>query len=201
MIKDPLDYFRQWIPQRSKQLQQLETEAKTEQIPIIGPVVGQLLYLMARLHNARRIIELGTAIGYSTLYLAQACRHTGGKVFSYDLSPELVKRAKISMVEAGFEDVVQISCEEALKAMKQLEHPVDMIFMDIDKEYYLDALPICAKVLKPGGLLFVDNTGFKDTDSFNKAIYEDSLWDSVNLWCYLPSHSPEHDGLCLAIKQ
>lgn len=201
MVQDPLAYFGQWIPGRSDLMQSLEKEAEAEQIPIVGPVVGQLLYLMARLQGARTIIELGTAIGYSTLFLATACRQTGGTVLSYDLSPGLVERARTNIGKAGYGDQVQLHCENGIEAMERLSAPVDMIFLDVDKQYYIDALPQCKRLLRSGGLLFADNTGFRDADRFNRAIHADDAWESVNLWCYLPGHSGEHDGLCLALKK
>lgn len=201
MLTDPENYFSQWIPKRSQLMQTLEQEAQAEQIPIIGPLVGQLLFIVARLHGARHIVELGTAIGYSTLFLARACAQTGGKVYSYDVSPELVERAKINIQRAGFDRITQIYCGDGLAALQQRTDPIDMIFMDIDKEDYIRALPDCTRTLRPGGILFADNTGFKDALNFNKAIHESAQWESINLWCYLPLHSPEHDGLCLALKK
>lgn len=201
MLTNPEGYFSQWIPERSQLMRTLEQEAQTEQIPIIGPLVGQLLYILARMHNAKHIVELGTAIGYSTLFLAKACIHNNGKVCSYDISPELVQRAKINIRSAGLDRVTQIYCEDGLAALKQRTDPVDMIFIDIDKEDYVRALPDCTRILRSGGLLFADNTGFKDALSFNQAIHESKQWESINLWCFLPLHSPEHDGLCLALKK
>jgi predicted O-methyltransferase YrrM len=88
----------------------------------------------------------------------------------------------------------------ALQALQVMQAPLDMIFMDVEKEDYLKALPACERLLTPGGLLFVDNTGFKDAHNFNQAIFQSNKWEAVNLWGFLPGHSPEHDGLCLALR-
>ncbi len=72
--------------------------------------------------------------------------------------------------------------------------------MDIDKEGYLPALEGCHRLLRLGGLLVVDNTGFQGAADFNQALLTDRRWRSVNLLTFLPQHSPEKDGLALAIK-
>lgn len=200
MVEKPLAYFQQWIPARSELISRLEKEAAEERIPIVGPVVGQLLYLLARLHRAEIIVELGTATGYSTIFLGRACLHTKGHVISYEAAPELALRARANIAQAGLDHVVEVRCEDALAALKNREGPVDMIFMDIEKEDYLRALPACGGLLRPGGLLFADNTGFRDAHPFNQAIHSDPAWELVNIWSYLPGHSPDHDGICIALK-
>jgi len=201
MIDKPLEYFSQWIPKRSDLLKTLEAEAQGEQIPIVGPVVGQWLYLMARLHKAQRIIELGTATGYSTIHMALACRQTGGRITTFEINADLAGRARTNIAEAGLDQWVEVRDENGLQAMYVMNEPADMVFMDIEKEDYVNALPACNRLLCSGGLLIADNTGFKDAHAFNRAIHEDPTWESVNIWSFLPGHSPEHDGLCFALKR
>jgi predicted O-methyltransferase YrrM len=87
-----------------------------------------------------------------------------------------------------------------MEVLAAMDGQVDMIFMDIDKADYVRMLPDCNRLLTPGGLLVADNTGFKDADAFNRAIHADPRWEIVNLWAFLPGHSPEHDGICIAVK-
>lgn len=201
MIDAPLEYFSRWMPSRSDLMKALEAEARKEQIPIIGPVVGQLLYILTRIHRPKTILELGTATGYSTILLARACRDTGGRVISFEIEPELIRRAQANLSRAGLSHLVEIRGENALTALAQLPPPVDMIFMDIEKEDYVRALPDCTRLTGPGGVLVADNTGFKDAHRFNQAIHEDSAWEAVNIWSFLPGHSPEHDGICVALRR
>jgi len=200
MMDEPLDYFQRWVPPRSDIFHQLEEEARNEQIPIVGPVVGKLLYVLARLHNAQLIVELGTATGYSTLYLAQACRRTGGRIISWEANAALARRAQANIAGEGLAHVVEVRCQDALEALKTMDGSVDMIFMDIEKKDYVRALPSCARLMNSGGLLVADNTGFKDAHPFNQAIFDSTDWEALHLWSYLPGHSPQHDGLCLALK-
>ncbi|MDA8139825.1 MAG: O-methyltransferase [Desulfobacteraceae bacterium] len=201
MVENPLNYFRQWVPSRSTLLGELEAEAKTEQIPIIGPVVGQLLYLLARIRKPKLILELGTAIGYSTIYLAKACQSTNGRIISFEISPALIDRARVNLSKAGLDHLVEVRGENALEALARMQAPAEMIFMDIEKADYIRALPHCSRLLISGGLLVADNTGFKDAHPFNQSIYSSEDWEIVNLWSFLPEHSPEHDGLCIALRK
>ena len=84
--------------------------------------------------------------------------------------------------------------------MARTTNQADMVFMDIEKEDYLGMLPHCTRIVRPGGLLLADNVGFADADPFNRALYESPSWRSVSLYAFLPEHSPEMDGLCMAAR-
>lgn len=200
MIENPLDYFRRWTPDRLELFERLEREAQREDIPIVGPVVGQLLYILASITRSDRILELGTATGYSTIFLASAIRRHKGHVLSLEMDATMAQRARDNIKEAGLVDFVEIRCDDALSAIEHMDSPVNMIFLDIEKEDYFRVLPACERLLPSGGLMVADNTGFKDADRFNHAVHENPLWSSINLWCFLPGHSPDHDGICIALK-
>ena len=201
MVDHPQAYFRQWLPPRSDLLGKLENEALDQEIPIVGPVLGQMLYLLVRLLGPGcRILELGTATGYSAIYLGEGCREKGGRVISLEQNPRLARRARGNIDQAGLAEVIEVRCVDALEALSELKGPLDMIFMDIEKIDYVRALPACRRLLRSNGLLIADNTGFAEADSFNRAIWGDEAWRSVNLWAFLPGHSPENDGFCVALK-
>ena len=200
MIPDPELYFRQRMPRRSTLLKTMEEEARQGDIPIVGPVVGELLYILARSTGAARILELGTATGYSAIYLAQACSETGGRLTALEWEASLARRAKENLEEAGLSKWVEIRCVNAIEEMARAQDPVDVVFMDIEKEDYLAMLPHCTRIVRPGGLLVADNVGFADADPFNRALSESPSWRSVSLYAFLPEHSPEKDGLCMAVR-
>ena len=200
MIEDLEGYFRGLAPLRDDLLLALEQEAREEGIPIVGPVVGQWLMILVRAVGARQVLELGTANGYSAVYLARACRETGGNLLTLEWDPKMAERARANLVRAGLEGISEVRNGDAIERMAGLAGPFDLIFMDIDKEHYLPALPHCRRLLKPGGLLAVDNTGFRGAADFNRAVFNDDRWLSVNLLCFLPDHSPEQDGLLLALR-
>ncbi|MBM4287389.1 MAG: methyltransferase domain-containing protein [Deltaproteobacteria bacterium] len=200
MINDLENYFSGLVPWRSELLRKLEAEARQERIPIVGPVVGELLFILARAMNARRILELGTATGYSAIYLAQAVAPGLGRVITLEVDPAMAQRARDNIAAAGLSAQVEVQVGDALALMDGMAEPFDFIFMDIDKEGYLPALTRCHRLLRPGGLLLVDNTGFQGASDFNRELAQDPGWRWVNLLARLPQHSPELDGLALAVK-
>ncbi len=201
MVEDPNAYFGQWIPRRTGLLMALESEAQQQSIPIVGPVVGKLLYLLAKLQGARHIVELGTATGYSAIFLGDACRSNNGRLTTFEFEPDMAARAARNIETAGLTQWVKVQCQDAFEGLSAIDSSIDMIFMDIEKEDYHRTLPQCKDKLRENGLLVADNTGFKDAHGFNQAIFEDSDWESVNLWTFLPGHSPENDGLCIALRR
>jgi predicted O-methyltransferase YrrM len=200
MIPNLEEYFREFVPTRDATLLALEEEARQQEIPIIGPVVGELLYVLALASQARQILELGTATGYSAIYLARACEVSEGRVVTLERDESMARRAKANFQEAGVEHRIEIIVGDALQEMAKMSGPFDFIFMDIDKENYFHALPYCQKLLRSGGLLVADNVGFEGADSFNQAVADHPEWRTVHLLCLLPLHSPEQDGLCLALR-
>jgi predicted O-methyltransferase YrrM len=206
MMPDLERYFGELVPPRDALLLELEREARAEGIPIIGPVVGELLSMLVCFSRARRVLELGTATGYSAIYLARACEVTGGRLITVEWDGAMAERARANLAKAGLRDRVEVRVGDALRELTALqerasqEEPFDLIFMDIDKEGYAGALPLCRVLLRVGGLLLSDNVGFQSADPFNRSVFQRKEWRSVHLLSYLPGHSPEKDGLSLALR-
>jgi len=199
MQPDLESYFRGFVPPRDPLLLKLEQEAQAETIPIIGPVVGELLALLVRATAAVRILELGTATGYSAIHLARGSQPQG-RVVSLEWDEAMASRARANFAQAGLSGQIEVRVGDALKLMAALDGPFDFIFLDIDKEAYLPALPHCRRLLRVGGLLFADNTGFAGAAAFNREIFASPDWQTVHLLSFLPQHSPERDGLSLAVR-
>ena len=199
-IDNPEEYFRKLVYPRDDLLLQLEAEAHRENIPIIGPVVGELLYILAKVTGAGHILELGTATGYSSIFLARGCEAVGGKVITLENDPLMAERAQHNIRTAGVETIVEIVMVDALAAIAEMNRLFDLVFIDIEKEDYIRALPHLYRLLRPGGLLVADNVTYKGADTFNRAIIADPRWRSVNLYAFLPLHSPEKDAVCLAVR-
>jgi caffeoyl-CoA O-methyltransferase len=200
LVDQPEKYFKDLIPARDELLLALEAEAERENIPIVGPVVGELLYILAGATRAQNILEVGTATGYSAIYLARACEPVNGRVVTLEHDSSRASRARQNFQKAGLGDRVDVRVADALQTLNRLDDEFDMIFIDIEKKDYIKALPDCHSLLRKGGLLVADNVGFKDADEFNHAIADHPAWRSVSLFSYLPLHSPEHDALCLALR-
>lgn len=200
MIPDPETYFRGFIPPRDDLLIELEQEAEENSIPIVGPVVGELLYIFSRAMNARAILELGTATGYSAIYLARGLNVPDGMLTTIERDETMATRAKDNLARAGLLDRVKIRVGDVFQLLETLKGPYDLIFMDIDKEDYGEALSRCRSLLRLGGLLVVDNVAFLGASEFNQTIFNDKQWRCVHLYSFLPNHSPEKDGLTLAVR-
>jgi predicted O-methyltransferase YrrM len=200
MIPDSQGYFRKFIPKRDAALLEIEGEAERHGVHIVGPVVGELLYILTRLSGAKAVLELGCATGYSAIHLAKACRENGGHLITVEQNKERAAQAENNFRRAGVQDLVEIRLGSALDLMTTMQGSFDLIFLDIHTQDYATALPLCRRLLKIGGLLVTDNVGFAGADAFNTALFASSEWRSVSLFCLLPRHSPENDGLSLALR-
>jgi len=201
IIPDPENAFRDFVPDRRPLLRVLEEEAAREHIPIVGPLVGELLYILARTAGTTRILELGTATGYSALFLGRACLAAGGRVVTVEADRALAERARENFRRDGLDRVIDVVVCDALETLREMEGPFELVFIDIEKKDYARMLPDLERLVPPGGLLIADNTAFPDAQDFNRKIYGRPGWRSVQLLAFLPEHSPERDGLCLALRE
>jgi predicted O-methyltransferase YrrM len=200
VVDDPETYFRQWVRSDDPLLRELEEEARIENIPIVGPLVGELLFVLARATRAESILEMGTATGYSAVFLARACALNGGVLVSLEQDSGMASRAQKNIERAGLAKHARVLCADALMEISRMTGPFDLVFIDIEKADYVRVLPDCHRLLRPGGLLVADNIGFKAADAFNRSVFDNRSWRSVSLFAFLPGHSPERDGLCLALR-
>jgi predicted O-methyltransferase YrrM len=198
IIGNPEGFFSKMVPAREDLLLTLEREAADEGIPIVGPVVGRLLEILVRAIGARRVLELGCATGYSAIFLARGLQQERGKVFTVERRSEMAQRASENFAAAGVSRSLEILQGDAARILEDVGGEMDLIFLDIEKIAYEEALPHCLRLLRPGGLLVADNTAFRDASSFVKAISKEEGWQAVHLFSYLPGHSPEHDGITIA---
>ena len=200
IVEHPEAYFRGLVPERDALLERLEKEAEEEDIKIVGPVVGELLFVLAVVTGAGRILEFGTATGYSAIHLARGSEGNNGRVYTVEKDAEWIHRAQKNIIEAGLEERIRILEGDADAVAAGLEGDFDLVFLDVEKEDYDPLLDHCHRLLRPGGLLFADNVAFLQAGPFNRKIHRDDRWRNVHLLSYLPGHSPENDGLCLAAR-
>jgi predicted O-methyltransferase YrrM len=196
------EHFRQFTTHEKGTLAKLEQEAVDENIPIVGPVVGKMLWLITKLMKANEVLELGTATGYSAIWIAKALKDTGGRLTSIEWENEMVRKAMANLKEAGCADVVEVQHGDAKELLSKYdENQFDMIFQDVEKEMYLELLEPCVRVLRRGGLLFFDNTAFKSAGDFLSESLKHPELDGFHLYSFLPEHQPEYDGITLLIKK
>ncbi len=200
------DYLYRIAAPRDPLLEKMEEYADSHAVPIIGPLVGRLLYNLAKASQSKKILEIGTAIGYSGIWLARAVAPVKGSVTTIDLDPDRVKIAKKNISEAGLERTVKLIEGNALKVLPTLKEEFDMIFLDSDKDVYPDAFKMSVPMLRKGGLFVADNALWggdvakggksKDTQSmikFNRLVSESSGMSTVIV--------PLRDGVLVSLKE
>ncbi|HEV2177860.1 MAG TPA: O-methyltransferase [Terriglobia bacterium] len=150
------EYLYSLLPKRDAVLGEMERHAAKHNVPIVGPACGRLLYQLARLIKARRVFEMGSAIGYSTLWLARAVGPRG-KVFYTDGDPANARRAESSFKRAGVLGRVRILVGDALDLLDSTPGQFDIIFNDVNKPQYPEVFRRAVPRLRVGGLFITDN--------------------------------------------
>ena len=178
-----LEYLRQNAVREPKVLQELREE--TQRLPNAGMQIsseqGQLMAMLVKLVNARKIIEVGTFTGYSSTVMALAMPPEG-QLIACDVSEEYTRMARKFWQKAGVEQKVQLILGNAKESLKQLleadeQEAFDLAFIDADKTAYVDYYECCLQLLRPGGLVLVDNVlwGGQVADSSNHDVDTEAL--------------------------
>lgn len=150
------DYLHQLYDSNDPARHQMEALARERGFPIIGPIAGPVLFQLARMIGARRVFELGSGFGYSALYFARAVG-PNGTVHCTDLSAENITLAQKFLSQAGLWDRITYHHVEATAALERMGGSWDLIYNDIDKEFYPATIELAYRHLRPGGLFISDN--------------------------------------------
>lgn len=159
--------------QEQRVLQALETMRGGPRFANVSPTDGRLLRLLAEAVDAKRIVEIGTSTGESATWLALGLRKTGGRLFTHEIDEDRAKVAEKNFKTAGVDDLITIVLGDAHETVKQHKEPIDILFLDADKEGYIDYLEKLLPLVRPGGLIVAHNMNTRQSDSrFVKAITE-----------------------------
>lgn len=198
------NYLYSMTPQRDEVLRAMEEQASKRHIPIVGPLVGRLFYMLAKLSGARTVFEMGSAIGYSTIWWARALGD-GGRVIYTDGDRKNADEARRYFQRAGVAARVEIKVGDALELLSEQNDPMDIIFNDVDKEDYPRVFRLALPRLRRGGLFVADNVLWSgkvvqpNPDERTRAILEFN-----RLMCTAPElytiMLPLRDGVAVAIK-
>lgn len=199
-------YLYGLLPERDEILSAMEEEAARHKIPIVGPAVGRVFFQLARLMGARSVFEMGSAIGYSTIWWARAVGK-GGRVIYSDGDPKNAERARRNFESAGVADRIEIRVGDALELLSE-ERPesFDIIFNDVDKEDYPKVFRLAVPRVRKGGLFITDNAlwsgrvadagkGEKTTEAIQE--FNRLLYGSKELYTTI---LPLRDGVAVAVK-
>jgi len=198
-------YLYSLLPPRDEVLVEIENAAAQRDIPIVGPAVARILHQLALIAGAKNIFEMGSAIGYSTIWWARAVGD-GGRVIYTDGDRKNADEARGYFERAGVADRIAIKVGDALELLSEQTQLFDIIFCDVDKEDYPRAFRLAVPKLRKGGLFVADNvlwsgkvTQNNPTDASTKAIQEFNrlLYASSDLFTTI---LPIRDGLAVAIK-
>lgn len=197
-------YIESFITLDNGYLKSIEEEGeKRDDIqPFVGLEVGKLLGLLIRLTNARRVLEFGTCLGYSTVWIAQALKETGGKLISVEYNENLYEATRRNVELAGLSDTVELILGDAGEIIKKLEGPFDIILQDSNKSLYCSMLEECIKLTRKNGLIIADDALFMPMgipEKFSKPVHEyvEKVFSDKRLYSTL---LPIGDGVVISTK-
>lgn len=205
IVNDAVEqYLHGLLPERDPIVTEMEELAEREKIPIVGPLVGRILWQLVRVSGAKRILELGSAIGYSTIWLARGAGEDGRVIFT-DWTQQNADRALEYFYKAMVDGQIDIRVGDALKILDDLDGAFDFIFNDVDKHFYPEVFRKAIPRLRPGGMLVTDNVLWSgrvtepDGDEDTEAIKE------YNRLCHqtpglVTTIIPVRDGVAVTVK-
>jgi caffeoyl-CoA O-methyltransferase len=199
------DYLYRVLPPRDTVFQEMESYAAKHDVPIVGPAVGRLLFQLVRIAQAKTVFEMGSAIGYSTLWWALAVGEAG-KVYYTDSDRKNAERARQSFHQAGVLERVEILTGDAIELLSEQKSEFDIVFNDIDKQQYPQAFRLASRKIRKGGLYVADNVLWsgkvahaEKADANTTGILEHNrlLYESKE---FFPTIIPLRDGVAVALK-
>jgi predicted O-methyltransferase YrrM len=159
-----------------------ELADRLQRLRNVEPETAELLGVLVRAMGAVRVLEIGTSNGYSTIWLADAAEVVGGSVVSLEIEPERTAQALDNLTQAGVQDAVELRTQDAAEALASFpDGAFDLIFLDAERTEYTSYWPQLARVLRPRGLLVVDNTlsHAKELVAFSELVYSDEAVTST----------------------
>jgi caffeoyl-CoA O-methyltransferase len=199
------EYLHRMSPVHHPILQEMETLAEKLDFPIVGPLVGRALYILTRLLNPKRIMELGSGYGYSAFWFALASS-PDTKIICTENSQVNLDRARDFLGRAGFWDKVEYHRGDALETLDQQQGDFDILFMDIDKHQYPDGFRKGFPKLRKGGLFITDNVLWsgrivetsQDTSTQAIARYNEIIFNTSGAFSMI---LPIRDGVAVTSKE
>jgi len=209
--KPVLDYLATLRQDPHERLALIDREGRAEGLPLVYPDTGALIHSLALSCGARRILEIGTAIGYSTLWLAAALP-ADGMMITMEYDTARAARARAHMTAAGFGDRVNVMVGDATRFLHKIAGPFDLIFQDSDKTLYEPMHDRLVALLRPGGVLAADNLlwngevipgyvaekKYRDTDTAAIAAFSRRLAADPRLYT---SFLQVGDGVSVSVKR
>lgn len=163
------EYIRNLIPEREGTLKDIEVFARESGVPIVQKETGKFLEFMVSMKKPLRILELGTAIGYSSILMYEAAG-TNPDIVTIERDENMINLAKINLEKFNLQDKIKIKEGDCLEILEQLDEPFDLIFMDAGKGHYNHFLSHCLRLLKQDGIIVADNVLFRGMVATNELV-------------------------------
>jgi len=154
------EYIRSLIKDRDGILKEIEDFARENGVPIVQKETGVFLEFMTSMKKPKRILELGTAIGFSSILMYEAAR-TEPEIVTIERDEKMIELANVNLNKFNLSDKIKIEQGDCLEVLEKLNEPFDLIFMDAGKGHYNHFLPHCLRLLKEDGIIVADNVLFR----------------------------------------
>ena len=203
-------YLRDTIPQSTGHIAEMEAFAKANEVPISQPESIRFVEVLLKIKGAKKILELGTAIGYSAIRMTNAC---GAEIVTVEISDEMAEIARENFQRAGVCDKVELIQGDAREVIRSIqgEEVFDVIFVDAAKGQYMEFFPECERLLKKGGILISDNVLYKGMTATDELVVRRKITIVRRLRKYLEMLKnnknfstallPVGDGVALSFKE
>ncbi len=142
----------------------LEDILERQRFRNVPPQDGRLLRILTESMNAKNVVEIGTSTGYSGIWFGMALQKTGGKLTTFEIDAGRAATARANFKRAGMADIITIVEGDAHNEVKKLEDTIDILFLDADKEGYIDYLNKLLPLVRPGGLIISHNINLRMVD-------------------------------------
>ena len=154
------EFLRKDIPRRNDLLGELEEYAEVNSVPIVQPETAQFLEVITKIKRPERILEIGCAIGYSAMLMAEGLAENGS-ITTLEWDKDMAELARANIKKAGLENTINVINRDAKEVLPTLTGEYDIIFLDGPKAHYIHMLNDCVRLLKKGGILIADNVLYK----------------------------------------
>lgn len=203
-------YLRDTIPKSTGHIAEMESFAKANEVPISQPESIRFVEVLLKIKGAKKILELGTAIGYSAIRMTNAC---GAEIVTVEISDEMAEIAQKNFQRAGVCDKVELIKGDARDVICNIEgeEVFDVIFVDAAKGQYMEFFPECERLLKKGGILISDNVLYKGMTATDELVVRRKITIVRRLRKYLEMLKnnknfstallPVGDGVALSFKE